>query len=235
MTTSEVMKFLKDHGSAQTKAIFVRHGAREPFDGVQVADLKTVVKRVKKDHALALALYDTGHSDAMYLAGLIADETRMTKAILNRWVKGAYWSMLSEFTVPWVAAESRHGWELSARWIESKQEGIAASGWATFSSLVAITPDDGLDLDALERLLARVARAIHAAPNRVRMTMNGFVIAVGSYVNPLHQKALAIARQVGEVRVDMGGTACKVPGAIEHIQKVVKRGSVGKKRTSSRC
>ena len=51
----------------------LRHGAKEPFYGVKVGDLKPIQKRIKKDHALALALYDTGVSDAMYLAALIAE------------------------------------------------------------------------------------------------------------------------------------------------------------------
>ena len=65
--------------------------------------------------------------------------------------------------------------------------------------------------------------------------MNAFVIAVGSYVKPLTKKALATGRSLGTVEVDMGGTACKVPGAVEYIQKVEKRGRIGKKRKSSRC
>ena len=213
----------------------MKHGAREPFHGVKVSDLKTIVKKVKKDHALALDLYETGKSDAMYLAGLIADETKMTKAQLGKWVKGAYWYMISELTVPWVAAESNRGWELAMDWIGSKSEGTASSGRATLSSIVSITPDDRLDLRAVEKLLGRVAREIYRAPNRVRYTMNGFVIAVGAAVKPLTKKALATGRTIGLVEVDMDGTARKVPGAVEYIQKVAKRGSLGKKRKSTRC
>jgi hypothetical protein len=33
----------------------------------------------------------------------------------------------------------------------------------------------------------------------------------------------------------MGGTACKVPYAPEYIEKVEKKGTVGKKRKIARC
>jgi hypothetical protein len=33
----------------------------------------------------------------------------------------------------------------------------------------------------------------------------------------------------------MGGTACKVPDAAEYIQKVQKRGAIGKKRKTTKC
>ena len=127
MTTDEVMLELLKFGNEQTKKVFTRHGAREPFYGVKVGDLKTLVKKIKTDHKLALELYKTGNSDAMYLAGLIADENLVTGEELNDWAKAAYWYMLSEYTVPWLAAESRYGWELALEWIESTEEGIASA------------------------------------------------------------------------------------------------------------
>ena len=96
MTAPEIIEELKALGSPSIKKVLVAHGAREPFFGVKVEDLQKIRKRVKVDHDLALDLYETGISDAMYLAGLIADDMKMTKADLNRWAKGAYWYMLSE-------------------------------------------------------------------------------------------------------------------------------------------
>ena len=106
MTAAEVMAQLEKFGSEQTKKTYLRHGAKEPFFGVKASDLKTIQKKVKHDHALSLKLYDTGNSDAMYLAGLISDPPKMTKPQLQKWVKGAYWYYLSCFTVPWVASRS---------------------------------------------------------------------------------------------------------------------------------
>jgi len=65
--------------------------------------------------------------------------------------------------------------------------------------------------------------------------MNGFVIAVGSYVKALTELALQTAARIGPVTVDMDGTACKVPYAPDYIQKVKKRGAIGKKRKTTKC
>ncbi len=48
MTTEEILSELQQMGSEQTKKTWARHGAREPFFGVKVGDMKTIVKRVKK-------------------------------------------------------------------------------------------------------------------------------------------------------------------------------------------
>jgi 3-methyladenine DNA glycosylase AlkD len=235
MSAMSVIEELQSLGSESIKKVLIKHGAREPFYGVKVEHLKKIQKRIKKDYKLALELYETGISDAMYLAGLIADDARMTKKDLQRWVEQAYWYMLSEYTVPWVAASSPVGHELALEWIDSKKENIAAAGWSTLSSLVGIRPDADLDIAELKKLLERVAKSIHQQPNRVRHCMNGFVIAVGSYVPALTAAALETAKKVGTVSVDMGGTACKVPAAADYIQKVQDRGAIGKKRKSAKC
>ena len=100
---------------------------------------------------------------------------------------------------------------------------------------MAIRDDADLDLAELKQLLQRVQKTIHQQPNRVRHVMNGFVIAVGSYVEPLTDVAMQVGAKIGPVTVDLGGTACKVPYAPDYIQKVQKRGSIGKKRKTTKC
>src|ERR1700737_4827273 len=175
MTAKDIVAELKKLGTEQTKKMWMTHGAQEPCLGVKVEDMKKIQKRVKTDYQLALDLYDTGISDAMYLAGLIADDARMTKKDLQRWADQAYWYMLSEYTVPWVASGSPHGRELALEWIESKKENVAAAGWATLSSLAATKDDADLDMAELKQLLARVQKTVHKQPNRVRYTMIMFV------------------------------------------------------------
>jgi 3-methyladenine DNA glycosylase AlkD len=235
MSLKEVMSELKKFGDAQTKKTLLRHGAREPYFGVKVGDMKTIQKKVKMDYELSLQLYDTGNSDAMYLAGLIAEPEKMTKADLKRWVKGAYWNMIAGYTVPWVASESRFGRELALEWMDSDEEMVSTAGWSTYASLVAIKPDGELDLAEIERLLNRVKNEIGTAPNRTRYCMMQFIISVGGYVAPLTAKAKAVAKAIGKVEVDMGDTSCKVPDAYDYIMKIEKMGRVGQKRKSARC
>ena len=235
MTTTAILQELEAYGDERTKKTLLRHGAKEPFFGVKVADLKKILKKTKKNHALSLALYQTGNSDAMYLAGLMADEKQITKAQLQEWVEKAYWYYLSEYTVPWVAAETDFGFQLGQEWIESKEEGIAAAGWSTLAYFAGVNEDAVLDIPVYSKLLDRVAKEIPAAPNRVRYVMNGFVIAIGSYISELTDKATKIAAKIGKVNVEMGGTACKVPLATTYIQKIIDKGRVGKKRKTARC
>lgn len=235
MTKQEVLAALKEMGTEQTKKTYTKHGATGDFFGVKVGDLKKIQKKVKKNHALALELFETENVDAMYLAGLIADEKAVTKKELDAWAKKANWYMICEFAVSWIAADSPHGWEIGNKWIKSKKENIASSGWATLASWVSIKADDELDLKAIEALLAKVEKEIHDAPNRAGYAMNGFVISVGSYIESLTEKAQETAKRIGKVEVFMGETSCKVPIAWDYIEKIKTKGRIGKKRKMARC
>jgi 3-methyladenine DNA glycosylase AlkD len=235
MTAAEILNELEKLGLASYRKVLLNHGVREPVFGVKIEEMKKIKKRVKKDYQLALDLYDTGVYDAMYLAGLIADDSKMTKRDLQHWIENARSSALAQYTVAWVAAESPHGWELALKWIDSAKEATATAGWSTIAGLVAIKDDAELDLPALKRLLQRVQKTIHDSPNNVRYAMNGFVIAAGSYVKTLSDLALQAAAKIGTVTVDMGDTECKVPSAAEYIKKVEQRGTIGKKRKTVKC
>jgi 3-methyladenine DNA glycosylase AlkD len=235
ISAQSILDEIKPLGRENYRKILRNHGIKEPLYGVKIEDLKKIQKRVKKDYQLALDLFDTGVYDAMYLAGLIAVDLRMTKEDLQGWVERANSPVVCGCTVAWVAAGSNHGWELGLEWIESKNEDIAAAGWCTLSGLVALKEDSELDLKEIKRLLGRVGKTIHEAPNCVRYVMNDFVITVGSYVRSLTDDALAVAKKMGKVEVDMGDTACKLPDVSEHIKKVKQRGAIGKKRKTVKC
>ncbi|MCA9071794.1 MAG: DNA alkylation repair protein [Planctomycetaceae bacterium] len=234
-TTSSILSDLKKQGTEKNRKTLLRHGAPENVFGVSVADLKVIANSIKGEQALALELYETGNLDAMYLAGLVADGSQMTKKQLEDWAKSALCALIAEYTVPGVAVESSHARTLALKWIRSKKELIAACGWCTYAGILATTTDEELDLEEIEGLLTQITGQIQNASNRVRYTMNGFVIAVGSYVVPLLTQAKQTADTIGVVKVEMGETACKVPLATQYIEKIESAGRVGKKRKTIKC
>lgn len=235
MTCAEIMAELEKMGSPSIKKIYENHGAPKAIFGVKISDMKTIVKKVKKDHALSLELFRTRNSDAQYLAGLIADEKKITKKDLQEWINLAGWYMVTEFPIAWVAAESAHGWELALEWIESDKEKVQVAGWSTLASIASIKKDEELDLHKLKSLLKRVEKEIHKAPNRTRYAMNNFVLAMGCFIPALTDAAMQTGKSIGVVTVNMGNTSCKVPDAPQYIQKAVAMGKVGKKKKMARC
>lgn len=236
-TLTAVMSDLKQKGKEQTRKLYARHGM-DPnrVYGVSVADLKLIAKTIRGQQDLACALYESGNMDAMYLAGMVADGSRLTRDQLEKWTEIAVGlPMISEYTVPWLAVEHPLARHLAVHWMASKEPAIAASGWCTYTGLLVTKPDEELDIKEIQSLLHQIPNEIGAAPNRVKLMMNGFVIAAGTYVIPLLEEAKAAARKLGPVAVDMGETGCKVPLATSCIDKAEKSGKLGKKRKTLRC
>jgi 3-methyladenine DNA glycosylase AlkD len=230
-----VVRELQALGSEAYRKVLRKHGADDPLFGVKISELKKFQKRIGRDYRLSLDLYATGNYDAMYLAGLIADDQKMTQGDLQRWVAAAYCPALSTSTVAWVAAEGKHGRDMALKWIESKKPVIAAAGWATLSCVIALIDDAQLDMAELKSLLRRIETTIQGRPDPVKSSMNRFVIALGIYVKPLTTDAIATAKRMGAVVIDVGDTACKVPSAAEYIGKAKTRGAIGKKRKTVKC
>lgn len=97
MTVNQIMTELQSMGNDSIKTLLMKHGIKEPLFGVKIEHLKTIENKIKKDYELAKGLYDTGNADAMYLAGLIADDAQMTAADLQTWVRQARSQNISEY------------------------------------------------------------------------------------------------------------------------------------------
>jgi len=236
MNTKEVLAEIKKAGSEQTKKILLKHGAKEPFYGVKIEDLKKIQKKIKENQQqVAMELFDSGIGDAQYLAGLMAHGSKMSKKELQAWADNAGWQMISEYSVAWVASENENAFELALKWIDSKEPKVASSGWNTISSIMATWPDEKLDIPALRKLLQRVEKEISDAPNRIKYCMNNFVIATGSFIKDLNKEAIGTGKKIGNVEVDMNGTYCKVPFAPDYIKKIMDKGYLGKKKKTVKC
>ncbi len=220
MNFAEVMQALEDMGTAQNRKIYARHGVGEKMFGVSMANLKTLQKQIKKDHALAQELWASGNHDARYLATLIADPSRVDESLLEAWVRALdNYAITDAFTD--LTAQTACARDKAAQWSGNHAEYVSRAGWHLLAQLAmkdASLPDDFF-LPYLEIIQAE----IHQRPNRARQGMNNALIAIGIRNPALMQKALAAAAIIGEVQVDHGETNCKTNFAPEYIQRSVAR------------
>ena len=235
MNVQEVMDYLKSKGSDQTRKIYSRHGAPENSFGVKVGDMKPIEKQERNNHSLAQELYATGNGDAQYLAGLIASPSHFAKEDLEKWAKDATWYMVSEYAVAWNLAEHPNCVEIATEWIHSEDSRLQVVGWAGYAGFLGTKKSEGHDVEAVKTLLSKAEKEIHGAENRVRYNMNGFIIAAGGAYPELTEECKSIGDRIGEVKVDLGQTACKVPSIRPYIENMEKRNRIGKKKAKAKC
>jgi 3-methyladenine DNA glycosylase AlkD len=237
MNKTEVMKALKDAGSAQTLKTYRRHGVAGECFGVRYGDLYKIVKRIGIDQKLAEQLWATGNHDARTVATMIADPASMTMAVLDAWARTAS-NQLSLDAIAGLASKTKHARKCFEKWIDSKHEWTAAAGWHLLAAGCCGRPGEvspeiaDMSEAYFESYLDHIERHIHGSPNRVRHSMNAAVIAIGLRNPALQKKAIAAAKRIGKVEVDHGDTSCVTPDAEAYILKAAARQA--KKKTTSK-
>ena len=88
MDTEQVINQLKQKSNPVYLAGMKRFGIEDKNAlGVPMPELRKLAKTIKKDHALALELWNTGIHEARMLASLIDDPALVTAEQMNNWVK----------------------------------------------------------------------------------------------------------------------------------------------------
>jgi len=223
MKTSEAIARLKKRGNAAMKKIYISHGAREPYFGVTMGDIKALARRIKTDHALGLELYKTGISDAMILAGHIVDPAKFTVALLDEWVAAATWNMLTDRCVAVVAAKSPFGFQVARTWVRSRKEMTACTGYATYACLFMALKGRDTDPAETRALIKSIADTIHKQGPHLQNAMNNCLIIAGINIKALHADALKAAAKVGKIKPLVADNSCNVQTAVDYLKRYAPR------------
>ncbi|HDX9639114.1 TPA: DNA alkylation repair protein [Bacillus mobilis] len=220
MLLEEVMQQLEEYGTEQNRKIFKNHGAKEPLFGVSFANLKLLKKKIKKDHDLAILLWETKNMDAMTLATMILDPKKVTTAQLNKWVQEVDYYCLMDVLMTAICT-SPIAIERMEEWTKSDDEWIGRAGWSLLANIAI--KNKTLQDDFFSPYLEEIKVNIHNEKNRKKEAMNSALIAIGIRNEDLEQTAIEIAREIGKVKVDHGATSCKTPDAEAYIKKTKER------------
>ena len=88
-TIASVLSQLHELGTPAAREGMQRFGIDATHAlGVSIPALRALAKEIKKDHALALALWETKFHEARILASMIDDPAQVTVRQIDAWVKG---------------------------------------------------------------------------------------------------------------------------------------------------
>jgi 3-methyladenine DNA glycosylase AlkD len=205
-------------GKAQARKIYLRHGYAEPLYGVSFADLGALKRKIKTDHALAEALWQSGNADARILATMVADPTKLSEKECERWADETNFRTLGDY-VGNLIGRSPHGLSIAKAWVSSddpRRRRLAGV-------VVAVLAREGRPppVSLQREMLKRIEKEIHGAENWSRYGMMYSLIGIGAYCPELRADAIAAARRIGKVEFDPGETDCKMPDPVPYIEKTV--------------
>ena len=133
---NDVLKQLKAKGTAHDLANLERFGiaASKPL-GVSMKNIQLVAKAVGRDHALAEALWKTGHYEARMLASLVDEPSEVTPAQMDRWCRDFdNWGICDTVCFK-LFDQTPHAWSRVPKWARQRGEFQKRAGFALLASL----------------------------------------------------------------------------------------------------
>ena len=136
MDKNEVMQWLQRQGTRRTIEEMARYGIEaERAFGVPMGTLLLLKKRLGTDHALSLALWESGWYEARLLAALVGDPERVTRRQMNAWAAGfENWADCDTVCFK-LFDRSPFAWEKAHQWAKSPREFVKRGGFALMACL----------------------------------------------------------------------------------------------------
>jgi 3-methyladenine DNA glycosylase AlkD len=217
----ETLAQLEALGNERMRSQNAKNGAGDNQFGVRLGDIRTLAKKTKTNHDLALALWESGNIDARLLATLLIKPNDLSITEMDRMVRSVTFVQVADWLHAYVVKEHPDKELLREKWMTSKDSMATRAGWRLTAGRVAKSPD-GLDLAALlDRIEAEMGRA---APE-VQWTMNCCLAEIGIHFPNHRKRALAIGERLGIYRDYPVSQGCTSPFAPIWINEMVRRQS----------
>ncbi len=195
MDLEEVLAWLQRRGTQRTIAGMARYGiqAKRAF-GVPMGTLLSLSKRLGEDHALSVALWESGWYEARLLAALVGDPKRVTRRQMNAWASGfENWADCDTVCFK-LWDRTPFAWEKARQWSRSPRELVKRGGFVLMACLA------GHDKTSPDKkflgFLPLIEKGARDERNFVKKGVNWALRGIGRRSPALHAAALKVARRL---------------------------------------
>lgn len=148
----EALRWLERRGTRKNREGLARFGIVAPRAfGVSVAEIKRLGKESGRDHALALALWQTGWYEARLLAAFVDEPALVTVRQMNAWARAFDSWAVCDHCCFHLFDRTPHAWGRIARWSGARGEFEKRAAFALLAS-VALHDKRGSDTPFLDAL-----------------------------------------------------------------------------------
>lgn len=219
MTLKEALAQLEALGDEKVRARNNKNGAGKNQFGVRLGDIRKLAEKIKTNHGLAIALWETGNIDARLLAILLIKPKNLSAAEMDRMVRSVSFAQVADWLSSYVVRHHPEKETLRQKWMAADDPWAARAGWSLTSERIDKSPA-GLDLPAI---LDRIESEMRGAAPEVQWTMNSCLAGIGIHFPKHRKRALAIGETLGIYRDYPVSKGCTSPFAPIWINEMVRR------------
>lgn len=222
MNCQEILAYLRSKSDPKNVEGMARYGIRSKNTlGVPVPVLRDLAKKHKRQHVLALELWDTEVHEARMLAGFIDDPKQVTERQMEAWVKVFdSWDICDQVCSN-LFDRTPYAYPKAFEWSKRKEEFVKRAGFVLMAAL-AVHDKKADDAKFLE-FLPVIKREATDERNFVRKATNWALRQIGKRSRMLNKAAMETAREIA--KMDSKAARWVAADAIKELEseKTVKR------------
>jgi 3-methyladenine DNA glycosylase AlkD len=193
--------------------------------GVAMSDMQKIAKRVGRDHALALSLWESEWYEARTLAALIDEPAKVTPQQMDQWCGDFDNWAICDSVCFFLFDRTPHAFAKIGQWAKVKDEFVRRGAFALLAS-VALHDKTAGD-EPFMRCLPLVEKAATDGRNFVKKSVNWALRAIGERSARLNKAATTLAERLAksgdETARWVGKDALKQLGSPAVLKRLAKR------------
>lgn len=190
----EIMELLKSKSNSKNKQGMARFGINPKNAwGVSVTDIRAIANTIKKNHNLALKLWNSGIREARILASILDEPEKVTPPQMEEWISGFdSWDVCDQVCLNLFSkVENAH--EKAIKWSEREKEFEKRAGFA----LMAVLAWHGKGNEsAIQDFLPIIKREANDERNYVKKAVNWALRQIGKHNRRLNADAIKTAMEL---------------------------------------
>lgn len=194
-----VLRELKSHGSPAAVKGMARFGISSKNTlGVSVPTIRGLAKKLGKDHALALALWESGIHEARLLAPMVDEPGKVTEAQMEKWVRDFdSWDVCDQCCSN-LFDRTRLAYGKASAWAGREPEFVKRAGFALMAALAV--HDKKADDKAFVSFLELIEKGATDERNFVKKAVNWALRQIGKRNVRLNREALVAAKEISKLK-----------------------------------
>jgi 3-methyladenine DNA glycosylase AlkD len=186
---------LKRHGEKRNVEGMARFGIRaKKVCGVSKPKLDEIAKRIGKNHALGLKLWNTGIHDARLLGVLISEPRLVTSRQMEQWARDFDNWDVCDGSCCHLFVDAKPAWNKAFAWSRRRREFEKRAGFALAAFLAV--HDKAAQDRAFKKFLEAIEREAWDERNFVRKAVNWALRNIGKRNRRLNRAAIATAERI---------------------------------------
>jgi 3-methyladenine DNA glycosylase AlkD len=192
---NKILRKLRSLRNEKNLAGMARFGiATDKAFGIKHPILKEIAREHRRDHALALELWESGYHEARLLATIIDDPKQVTAKQAEAWVKQiSSWDICDGFTGSLID-KTPFAYEKAIEWAQREPEFVRRAGFAMMAWLPV--HDKKAADSKFDDFFPLIVKYSTDERNFVKKAVNWALRQLGKRNRALNRKAIATARQI---------------------------------------